>query len=290
VLVGITLPTFTAEWRRTLSAACAAEAADIDGVFVFDHLWPLGGRGRPALWSFSVLAAVAAVTDRVRLGPLVGRIGLLPDDDLVATFESLAAVAGRPRLIAGIGAGDSLSAPENRAYGLGYPSAAERLATVAQVADRLARSGLETWVGGSSDAAMAVAGGHAHALNVWGVGVEGVRRAAGALAAHASSVSGHVPPAPGGLGGRRSRVIGHAPQLTWAGPCLVGRCAAQSADLRAAYGARPGLVSGTVDEVADHVRALGEGGAVWCVLAPLDYHADPVGAVETISKVAEAVR
>ena len=83
--IGVTLPTFTAEARAALLSAAVAEGGGLDGVFAFDHLWPIGRPGRPALWCFGVLAAVAASTRRIALGPLVARVHLLNDDDLVET-------------------------------------------------------------------------------------------------------------------------------------------------------------------------------------------------------------
>ena len=107
VHVGVTLPTFTDD-AVALGATKRAEQLGLDGVFVFDHLWPLGSPERPALSAFPVLGAVAAVTTAVHFGPLVARIGLVPDDVLVAELLSLARMAPG-RLIAGLGTGDSES-------------------------------------------------------------------------------------------------------------------------------------------------------------------------------------
>ena len=154
--IGVTLPTFSADADAALRAAVVAERSGLDGVFVFDHLWPLGRPGSPALWSFGLLAAAATRTARVRVGPLVARVGLLPDRDLFGAFAALVEVAGAERVIAGVGSGDHLSAPENRAYGVDYPHAAVRLADVERVATTLVDSGLPTWVGGRSRGVSAV--------------------------------------------------------------------------------------------------------------------------------------
>lgn len=258
--LGVTLPTFTADGTLPVTAARAAEDGGLDGVFAFDHLWPMGAPGRPALWSFGVLAAVAAATSRVRVGPLVARIGLLPEDDLVRMFASLGGLAGRGRLIAGLGAGDHLSASENRAYGLPYPVAAERLAAAARVLDALRGLGIETWMGARSAESVAAAA-RADALNTWGTTPDQVRALAGA-------------------GG----------QVTWAGQVLVGRDRADLARLTDRYGSRPEVLTGTVQTVAAALDELGSAGARWCVLAPLDYLAEPQRSVETVCLVAEAVR
>ena len=120
--VGITLPQFRDEADSALEAARRAEDLGIDGVFCFDHLWPMGQPGRPALSSGPLLGALAASTSTIAVGTLVARIGLLPDDVLVAVLSSLASMSGG-RLIAGIGTGDHLSRAENEAYGIPFEPA-----------------------------------------------------------------------------------------------------------------------------------------------------------------------
>ena len=63
----------------------------------------------------------------------MARIGLLPDDVLVAVLSSLAGLSGG-RLIAGLGTGDHLSRAENEAYGVPFEPADERRARLAAVA------------------------------------------------------------------------------------------------------------------------------------------------------------
>jgi len=261
VRVGMTLPTFTDSADPALSVARLAEDAGLDGLFAFDHLWPMGAPGRPALWSFGALAAVAAVTGRVAVGTLVARVGLLGDDDLVDAFRTLAAVAGRERVIAAFGTGDHLSAPENVAYGVPYPSVSDRLRAVERVATRARSLGVTVWVGGTSDETGEVAGRLGVARNLWGATAEEIERA------------------------RRGQ--SNVPQVTWAGQVLIGRDRSEIAELRARHGDRPGLVSGTVEEVAAHLLGLG---AEWCVVAPLDYLRQPARAAETVCLVREAVQ
>src|SRR5664279_6169461 len=110
--VGITLPQFRDEADTALDAARRAEALGIDGVFCFDHLWPMGQPGRPALSSGPLLGALAAVTSTIHLGTLVARIGLVPDDVLVEVLCGVDSLSGG-RLVAGIGTGDRLSREEN---------------------------------------------------------------------------------------------------------------------------------------------------------------------------------
>ena len=64
------------------------------------------------------------------MGTLVARVGLVPDEVLVAVLSSLSAISGG-RMIAGIGTGDHLSRPENQAFGVPFESADERRARLA---------------------------------------------------------------------------------------------------------------------------------------------------------------
>jgi alkanesulfonate monooxygenase SsuD/methylene tetrahydromethanopterin reductase-like flavin-dependent oxidoreductase (luciferase family) len=179
VRVGVTLPTFRDD-GSALDAAVRAEELGIDGVFVFDHLWPLGRRDRPALSAFPVLGAVASVTSRISFGPFVARIGLVPDDVLVAELASLARMAPS-RLIAGMGTGDRHSAPENEAYGIPPGPADERRLALVGCARRVLALGIPVWVGGGSPAttALAVDLGPGAAVNLW----EGQASAVAALTA-----------------------------------------------------------------------------------------------------------
>jgi alkanesulfonate monooxygenase SsuD/methylene tetrahydromethanopterin reductase-like flavin-dependent oxidoreductase (luciferase family) len=166
VRLGVTLPSFHDGAAPALDAARQAEALGLDGVFAFDHLWPLGHRERPVLSVFPLLGAVAAVTSRIQLGPLVARVGLVPDDVLVAQLLSLHRMAPG-RVIAGLGTGDERSAAENRAYGIPYDRADERRLSVLACGRRLRQAGVTVWVGGGSVATSELAAELGAALNLW---------------------------------------------------------------------------------------------------------------------------
>lgn len=166
--VGLTLPQFRAEAGPALDTARQAEAAGLDGVFVFDHLWPLGRPDRPALHGPTLAAALIATTGRLAVGTLVARVGVLPNAVLASTFASLHRMAG-DRLVAGLGIGDAMSRPENIAIGEPFLPHPERLATLADLCRRLRASGITTWVGGTSPSTQAVGWAEADAVNVWGV-------------------------------------------------------------------------------------------------------------------------
>ena len=180
--VGVTLPQFRDDAGPALDTARRAEAAGLDGVFVFDHLWPLRQPARPALAGFPLAAALAAETEAVAVGTLVARVGVLPDAVLGHTLLTLARIAG-PRLIAGLGVGDAMSRAENAAYGAPFLPRTSRLASLVEVCRRLRRRGVTTWVGGASAAITAVARDEADGLNLWDVDVDAVKQAAAALPA-----------------------------------------------------------------------------------------------------------
>lgn len=195
--VGITLPQFRHEVEPVLDTVGRAEAAGIDGVFVFDHLWPVGRPDRPALHGLTLAAGLLAGTERITVGTLVARVGLLPDAVLAHTLDTLHRLAG-DRLIAGLGIGDAMSRPENLAAGAAFPPRARRLEGLTAVCRRLRARGVTTWVGGTSAAVRAVGRAEADALNLWGVAPSGLAARA------AEGLTG--PPGP----------------VTWAGQADVG--------------------------------------------------------------------
>src|SRR5581483_7426864 len=166
--VGVTLPQFRHEAATALDAARRAERLGLDGVFCFDHLWPLGQPGRPALSSGPLLGAVAASTSTIALGTLVARIGLLADDVLLSVLSSLSTMSGG-RFIAGLGTGDHLSRAENLAFGAPFEPADERRARLSAVAAAALREGIPVWVGGGVPKTVEVARQVGVPVNLWEV-------------------------------------------------------------------------------------------------------------------------
>ena len=171
--VGVTLPQFRDSADEALAAGPRAEALGIDGVFVFDHLWPMGQPGRPALSSGPLLGALAAVTSTIRLGTLVARIGLVPDDVLIEVLCGVDSLSGG-RLVAGIGTGDRLSRQENDAYGIPFEAADIRRQRLASVATAVAGTGIPVWIGGGRPEMVALARAADAAVNVWQVDADRV--------------------------------------------------------------------------------------------------------------------
>ncbi len=183
------LPTFRESVDEALEVAQRAEALGIDGVFCYDHIWPMGQPARPALAPFPVLGRLATTTTRLHLGPLVARVGLVPDDVLVAELATLDLLAPG-RVIAALGVGDRLSAAENLAYGIPYAPATERLRSLRHCAAELRRRGITVWLGGRRNT-MAIAADLGVAANLWEAGTDEVA----ARAAHGEVTwAGTVPP------------------------------------------------------------------------------------------------
>jgi hypothetical protein len=170
---GVVLPTFRDTPEAAFDAAASAVAAGVDGVFCYDHIWPIGQPERPALAPFPLLGALATrlgppagAGEGPFLGTLVARVGLVPDAVLASQFIALDGLAPG-RVIAGLGTGDRLSEEENRAYGLPFAPAAERRAEMVELGRALAQAGLSVWMAGgrAGRAEEARAGGAA--LNLW---------------------------------------------------------------------------------------------------------------------------
>lgn len=120
LLVGVQLP--EVEWEvpapELLAMARTAEEAGFDSVWLGDHLLydlPVGPRGPWEVWTS--LAAIAAVTERVLLGPLVASTGFHAPAMLAKQAATVDAISGG-RLIVGLGAG--WNEREYRAFGFPF--------------------------------------------------------------------------------------------------------------------------------------------------------------------------
>ena len=112
-------------WARTIELAQQAEELGFEALWVFDHFHTVP---RPTdeitFESFSVLAALAMATTRVRLGHMVICTGFR-NPALTAKMSSTIDVISGGRFEIGIGAG--WKEEEWRAYGYGFPTIGERM-------------------------------------------------------------------------------------------------------------------------------------------------------------------
>jgi F420-dependent oxidoreductase-like protein len=116
-------------WRRTTEVAKQAERLGFESLWLFDHFHTVP---RPTdeitFESFTTLSALAAITDRVRLGHIVICTGFR-NPALTAKMISTMDVISGGRMDLGIGAG--WKRDEWLAYGYGFPETRERLAALA---------------------------------------------------------------------------------------------------------------------------------------------------------------
>jgi probable F420-dependent oxidoreductase len=136
--VGIQLPEVERDvrWPEVRSIALAAEECGFDSVWLGDHLLYRGDdRPERAPWDvWTQLAALAAVTSRVRLGPLVAATAFHAPGLLARAAASVDEVSGG-RLILGIGAG--WNEAEFRAFGFPFDRRISRFAESFEVVRRL---------------------------------------------------------------------------------------------------------------------------------------------------------
>jgi alkanesulfonate monooxygenase SsuD/methylene tetrahydromethanopterin reductase-like flavin-dependent oxidoreductase (luciferase family) len=118
-------PTTAQSWEDLLGCARDAEALGYDGVWVADHFMPAGGNlDGPVLECWAVLAALAALVPRVRLGSLVCSVTYRHPAVLAKQAAGVDQVSGG-RLVLGLGAGWQEN--EHRAYGIEFPAVPGRL-------------------------------------------------------------------------------------------------------------------------------------------------------------------
>jgi len=112
------------EWSEILRRAQHAEATGWDGVWFADHFMPFQGDvSGPVHEAWSVLAALGAATERVRLGPLVcGNTYRHPA--ILAKQAVTADHISNGRIVLGIGSGWQEN--EHEAYGLEYGTFSDR--------------------------------------------------------------------------------------------------------------------------------------------------------------------
>jgi len=135
-------------WERTLALARQAERLGFESVWVFDHFQTEPDPTDELTFeSFTTLAALAASTERVRLGQVV-ICTAFRNPALTAKMIGTLDVISGGRVELGIGAG--WKEDEWRAYGYGFPDTRTRLATLAdhlEVITRMLAPGRATFAG-----------------------------------------------------------------------------------------------------------------------------------------------
>ena len=259
---GVTLPQFTTDPEVVLEGARRAEAAGLDSIWLFDHLWPLGNnKYRPIFESWTTLAYIAARTECVLVGTLVTRSSLR-HPAVLARMAATASLVADGRLIVAIGSGDAKSRSENLGFGMPYfepDERAEQLSGVVEIVRRTLNGqevayrdrfnavdflpnapgmSCPVWVGGKSDETLEVAGRLGDGWNAWGSTPAEFARDAGIVVEAAA---------------------GRPIELSWGGVLVMDRSDEEA--VAKAGGTKPGRVVGSPDTVRTHFEALIDAGA-----------------------------
>lgn len=138
----------TARWADYLAMARTAEAMGFDSLWFVDHLlYREGATAEPpqGVWEcWSVLTALAAVTQRVELAPLVSCTGYRNPALLAKIADAVDEIAGG-RLILALGAG--WHEPEYRAFGYPFDHRYSRFAEALTIIHGLLRTGRVDFAG-----------------------------------------------------------------------------------------------------------------------------------------------
>jgi alkanesulfonate monooxygenase SsuD/methylene tetrahydromethanopterin reductase-like flavin-dependent oxidoreductase (luciferase family) len=239
--VGLTAPQFGNTLEPVLRAAGIVESYGFAGLFFFDHLVPIGAPDRPVLELAGTIGAVAAATDQLTLGSLVMRAPMR-GVGISTAIASTAATIAPGRFVLGLGAGDSMSADEDRRFGRTSDPLSERVQAVREVLEATSDRGFDRWIGGLHPRLlelMALAEG----WNGWGVDVDRVP-------SMCLDIRRHNPTA----------------LITWGGSVVLGT---DDRDLDAVASGRTGHIVGTPDRVASELLALRNAGVESLVLSVL---------------------
>ena len=121
------------EWPELVARVRLAEEAGFDGAWVFDHFKPLYGEGPgPCLEGWTVLAGLAAATERIRLATLVTGITYRHPSLLAAEAVTVDHISGG-RLELAVGA--AWFEEEHRQLGFDFPPAGRRVELLEEAID-----------------------------------------------------------------------------------------------------------------------------------------------------------
>jgi alkanesulfonate monooxygenase SsuD/methylene tetrahydromethanopterin reductase-like flavin-dependent oxidoreductase (luciferase family) len=256
-------------WEQWLALARAAEDAGLDALFRSDHYRSIG-RGDPAgsLDAWATLAALAAVTSRIRLGTMVSPVTFRPASVLAKNVVTVDHVSGG-RVELGIGAG--WYEPEHAAYSFPFMTPRERLDELDRQLAEIARQWTvadDVWPKPvQQPRPPIIVGGSARPRTV---------RAAVRFADEYNTVFPTVEEAR-----ERRRVLDEAAReagranlrFSIMTGCLVGRDRADVEDRLVRYrdviGREPPPLCGTVDQVAEQLRAYEAAGVERAMLQHL---------------------
>jgi probable F420-dependent oxidoreductase len=271
--VGIQLPEVerVVRWPELAAMARAAERAGFDSIWVGDHLlYRDDGRPERGPWdAWTMLAGLAAVTERVRLGPLVACLGFHQPGVVARMAAAVDEISGG-RLVLGVGSGWNRT--EFRAFGLPFDHRVDRFEESFTIVRELLagrRASLDgrytrtedavllppparrppIMVGSTGERMLAITLPHVDAWNTW-------------YDLSANSPEGFA---------RESDKVTAAARRAGRDPAEIERSACVLVVLRPSEGERPiptdfPPVAGPAARVADHLRELADAGADEAIL------------------------
>jgi probable F420-dependent oxidoreductase len=272
IRVGVQLPEveYLARWSEYSAMARAAEESGFDSIWLGDHLlYRDDGRPERGPWeAWTLLAALSAVTQRVRLGPLVACASFHPPGLLAKMAATIAEVSGG-RFVLGLGAG--WNETEYRAFGLPYDHRVSRFEESFEIVRRLLVGERVTLAGRFWQAEDALLLPRPPGRVPLMIGSNGERMLAAALphvdcwntwyAGYGNTVEKFA---------ELNERISAAAERAGRDPAEVERSACVLVELDQDAVKRPhtdeGLEPVTPEGLADHLRALGEAGADEAIL------------------------
>ena len=271
-------------WDQWVSLARAAEEAKLDGLFRSDHYRSIV-RGEPAgsLDAWATLAGLAAVTSRIRLGTMVSpvtfrRVPVIAK--MVATVDHIS--GGRVEL--GLGAG--WFEAEHETYGFDFPPVRERMNEL----DRQLAEIVRHWEDAPEIQPKPLQRPHPPII----VGGTAKPRTVRAAVAHADEYNTVWPTVDEARARKRAvdeaaRAAGRDPlRFSMMTSCVVAHDRTdldeRLAAFRAVTGSDAPAISGTVDQVADRLRAYEEAGVGRVMLQHIAH--EDVAMVEVLGAVA----
>lgn len=131
---GVTIPQIKRTWDEARSASIEFEAMGYDSLWVCDHLYGPQSPSIPILEAWSLVSAVAAITDRVEIGTLVTPAGMRNPAQLGKVIATIDNIAGG-RIIPGLGAG--WMPREFTDFGVPFLSTGQRLGQLRETVELL---------------------------------------------------------------------------------------------------------------------------------------------------------
>ncbi len=254
----------TAGWKDFLAMARAIEDLGFDSLWFADHLlMKMEGHETQGSWeAWSMLAAFAAVTERIEIAPLVACTAYRNPALTAKIAETVDEISGG-RLILGLGAG--WAEPEYRAFGYPYDHRYSRFEEAFTIIRKLIREGEVDFHGTyytAENCEQRPRGPRPEGMPIM-VGTFGAPKMTRLIAEHADSWNSW----PQHFGNRASGLAPMLEKLDAAceevgrDPASLERTVAVMVDFEGAYG-RPGQVvpslTGSPEELADEMRAYAD--------------------------------